>query len=230
MDKTELQTQQKYYLQQILLTVCGGQINLETYKFNHVFIVFGFSGSGKDTLIDSFLSTYTKHPFSKFVRTLTRSGRPGELPAADAFYVKPEFFDWLKNNKKFFYTYEKYDGDQFGYNIMHLIFELSRGHVIMVGGGEANLVGLASGIHNVFPDVPVTTFFINRPKEAIIAGLESRGGNPEEIKKRIAHIEKKWQPKPEQHFDYLIWNADLEQAKKDFSGAIEEILNNSAAS
>jgi len=229
MDKAELEKQQKYYLQQILLTVCGGAIDPETYRFNHVFPVFGWTGSGKDTLMDHFLKT-TKHPFSKFTRTLTRPGRPGETPVNDAFFVKPDFFDYLKENKKFFYFYEKYDGDKFGYNIMHLIFLISRGHILMVGGSEQNLPGLVEGIHNIFPEAPVTPLFINRPKEQIIAGIRARGGDPVQVEKRVSHIEKSWTPKPQQHFDHIIWNEDMEDAKKDFAQAIEESLGNPAKS
>jgi guanylate kinase len=225
MNKAELEKQQKYYLQQILLTVCGGKINLETYKFNRAFIVCGWTGCGKDTLIDNCIKD-SKLPLTKFIRTLTRAGRPGEAPAGDAFFVKPEFFNHLKENQKFFYSYEKFFGDQFGYSIMHLIFLISRGHVLMVGGGEQNMSGLVEGIHNVFPEAPITTLFINRPKEEIIAGIRARGGDGAEIEKRVAHIEKNWKPKPQQHFDHIIWNEDMEDAKKDFAKAIEESLGN----
>jgi len=228
MKKADLEKQQKYYLEQILLTVCGGKIDLESYRFNRAFIVFGFTGSGKDCLIDHFLATNTKYPFSKFVRTLTRAGRPGEAPASDGFFVQKEFFDHLKDNHKFFYHYEKFFGDEFGYNIMHLIFTISRGNILMIGGGEANLPGLVEGIHSVFTDLPVTTIFVNRPKEEIIAGIGRRGGDPDEIQKRRDHIEKNWRAKPQHHFDHFIWNSDLKEAQAEFDRIIEGTLGNPA--
>jgi guanylate kinase len=223
MDKAELEQQQKYYLQQILLTVCGGKIDPETYKFNHVFLVFGWTGSGKDALMDRFLKT-TSLPFSKFIRTLTRPGRPGEAPVSDAFFVKPDFFDYLKQNKKFFFFYEKYDGDQFGFNIMHFIFLISRGHVLMTGGGEKNLPGLIEGIHQIFPEVPITSIFVNRPKDQIIQGIRKRGGAPKEVEKRVAHIQSDWTEKPKRPFDHLVWNDRLDEAEKEFARIIESTI------
>jgi len=227
MDEAQIHLQKgrREYLLKLMTSVSGGQINIETYKFNRVFIVCGFTGCGKDTIIDGFMKKNTKYPFSKFVRTLTRPKRPGEDELVGGYFIENDLFNHLKERGRFFFKYEKYDGDQFGYDSLHLIFLLSRGHVIMVGGGEQNLLELVAGIKSVFSTIPVTTIFVNRNKEEIIKGMKKRGGSPEQIKKRTEYIEKNWTPKPQQKFDYIIWNEKITQAINELTEIIEASLN-----
>jgi len=220
-----LQSGRRLYLLKLMTSVSGGEINLDTYKFNHVFIMCGFTGCGKDTVIDGFLAKNKKYPFSKFVRTLTRPKRPGEDELLGGYFIEKDLFDHLKERGRFFFQYEKYDGDQFGYDSLHLIFLLSRGHVIMIGGGEQNLPGLVAGIKSVFSTIPITSIFVNRNKEDIIEGMVKRGGSPEQIKKRTEYIENNWTPKPQQKFDYIIWNENINQSVKEFTEIIEASLN-----
>lgn len=222
MDETQkrLQKERREYLLRLMTSASGGTINLDTYKFNRVYIFFGFTGCGKDAVIDGFLSKNKRYTFSKFVRTLTRPKRPAEKELIGGYFIEKELFDHLKERGRFFYSYEKYDGDEFGYDTTHLIFLLSHGNVIMVGGGEQNLGGLTGGIKSVFDNIPITTVFINRNKEDIIKSMTKRGGEADQIKKRTEFIEKNWSPKPQAHFDYIIWNDDLEGAIKEFGGIV----------
>jgi guanylate kinase len=231
MDEKEkkIQKGRRIYLLELMTSASGGQIDIETYKFNRVFLVFGFTGSGKDTVIDGFLAQNKKYPFSKFVRTLTRPIRPNENETVSGYFIEKDLFEHLMKRSRFFYHYEKYDGDEFGYDSVHLIFLLSRGNVIIIGGGEQNLEGLVSGIKGVFEAIPITTVFVNRNKEDIIEGMKKRGGSPEQIRKRTESIQKNWAPKPQHKFDCIIWNDNLEQSIKEFSDLVESSLNNQPA-
>lgn len=224
-DRKRIQKERRIYLFKLMTSsYAEKEFDYNSYQFNHVYLVCGFTGSGKDAVIDGFLKQNKKYFFSKFVRTLTRSKRPGENEILSGYFVEPELFEHLKERSRFFYTYEKYDGDKFGYDSIHLIFLLARGHVIMIGGGEQNMPGLVAGIKSVFQNIKVTTVFINRDKDNIIEGMKKRGGDPEQIKKRSESITKNWSPKPQQKFDHIIWNEKLEDAVKEFNEIVETSL------
>lgn len=220
-----LEAEKKYYINKVL---CASDPKnpqrFLNYRFKHVFIIFGFTGSGKDAIINAFLERNKQHPFAKFVRTMTRDQRPHELDMTDGFFVEKVLFKTLKKNHRFFYDYERYNGTQFGYDTLHLIFELARNNVIMVGGGEKNFEGLIEGIHNIIDLIPVTTIFINRPKADVIASLQNRGGDPARVRERIANIESQWYEKPKKPVDHFIWNTDLEAAVDEFTRIIDTTL------
>jgi len=199
---------------------------MKSYSSNHVFIIFGFTGSGKDTVIDGFLKDNKKYPFFKFVRTLTRPKRPSETEVLSGYFIEKELFEHLKERERFFYNYEKYDGDEFGYDTVHFIFLVANGSVIMIGGSEKNADGLIKGMRSVLSDVSITTVFVNRPKETIIEGINARGGDSEQVKKRIKAIEDNWYEKSKYPCDYSIWNVDANQAVGEFQAIVEKVLGN----
>lgn len=218
-----LDLQKKYYLGKILCAIDPSHPDaFLKYHFHHVFIVFGFTGSGKDTIINEFLkrSATQKPPkprFIKFFRTMTRSRRPKELDFSDGFFIEKELFDELKRRSRFFYAYKRYSGKEFGYDTLHFIFELTRGHVIMIGGHEKNRDDLVKGIQSLFFNIPITTIFVNRPKAHIIKSLKKRGGKPEDTERRIEYIQKNWYKNPKQPMDYYIWNTNLKKSVQRFT-------------
>lgn len=215
----------KYYIGKVLCTADPNDPSKYlNYPFKRVFLVFGFTGGGKDAVINGFLKANKDFPFTKFIRTLTRHKRPTELEMHDGFFVERELFDYLKTHGRFFYWYQNYGDTEFGYDTMHLLFELAQNNVCMVGGREQNLEGLLDGIHSLFDTIPVTTIFINRPKEKIIEHIQKRGGDPEELKKRIEHIEKAWYEKPKKPMDHFIYNESLEEAIKAFAEIVKKAL------
>lgn len=230
--KKYLELQKKYYLGKILCTIDPEHPDaFFHHKFNHVFIIFGFTGSGKDTIINEFLKKNLlrpkndQFPFVKFIRTLTRQRRPVELDIADGFFIEKELFDQLKKNSRFFYFYKRYTGKEFGYDTIHFIFELIRKNIIMVGGGEKNFEGIITGIKSLFDTIPITTIFVNRPKAEIIKSLKKRGGKPEDLKQRMEHIENAWYKKPKKPMDYFIWNTDLKKAVAKLTIIVSDVLS-----
>ncbi len=225
-DTHQLNQERKYYIQKVLHTDDpASAFDLDTYQFNHVFALFGFTGSGKDAIIDGFLKNNTKYPFTKFVRTMTRHKRPTEQEDLGGFFVERDLFDYLKDHGRFFYSYEKYGGNEFGYDTFHFIFELTRGNIIMVGGHENNVAALQDGIASVFPEIPLTTVFVNRPQKDIIFYLKERGGEKAEIERRVSFIEKSWYERPQQPVDHFIWNENLEDSVR----AMEKIIADALA-
>jgi len=224
MDDKQLQHERRDYLLKLMTSCFGGEKPLQSYADNRVFIIFGFTGSGKDTVIDGFLKNNKKYPFFKFVRTLTRPKRPSEAEVLSGYFIEKELFEHLKERERFFYHYEKFDGDEFGYDTVHFIFLVANGNLIMIGGSEKNADGLIKGMHSVFSDLPITTVFINRPKQTIIEGIKARGGDPEQIKKRIKAIEDNWYEKSKYPCDYSIWNEDMDKAIGEFQAMVEKVL------
>ena len=227
MDEIEkrLQNERRIYLLKLMTSASGKEVDLETYDFHHVYIIFGFTGSGKDAVTQGFMDRNTKYPFSKFVRTLTRGKRPGENEILSAYFVEKELFDHLKERGRFFYHYEKYDGNEFGYDSSHLIFLLANSNVIIIGGNEQNLPGLVRGVKSVFSGIPITTVFVNRPKTDIQNSIRKRGGDPAQIEKRIQYVEENWRDRPLDSFDHYIWAEDLEEGIGEFTRIVEETQN-----
>ncbi|MBN2306701.1 hypothetical protein JXD20_01840 [Candidatus Peregrinibacteria bacterium] len=223
-NEKRLQHQRRMYLLKLMTSAGGEDIDLDTYNFHRVYVIFGFTGSGKDAVTEEFMKRNKKFPFAKFVRTLTRAKRPGENEIFSAYFVEKELFNHLKERGRFFYHYEKYDGNEFGYDTSHLIFLLSNSNIIMVGGGEQNLPGLLKGIKSVFPSIPITTVFVNRPKKDIQDSIRKRGGDPAQIEKRIQYVEENWRDRPLDNFDYFIWAENLEEGIAEFTRIVEETL------
>lgn len=224
-DLHQLSQERKYYIQKVLHTFDPeSALDLDRYQFNHVFAVFGFTGAGKDALIDGFLAQNTEFPFTKFVRTMTRHKRPDEEVDTGGFFIERELFDYLKGHGRFFYSYEKYGSEEFGYDTLHFIFELTRSNIIMIGGHENNVAALEDGIASIFPEIPLTTIFVNRPKEEIIKSISDRGGEREEIEKRTAFIQKEWYEKPVQPIDYFLWNVTIDDSVQKMKKIIQAEL------
>jgi hypothetical protein len=70
----------------------------------------------------------------------------------------------------------------------------------------------------------VTTVFINRPKADIEVSIRKRGGPPEQVEKRIKHVEDNWKDRPLAKFDYFIWAENLEESIAEFTKMVEETL------
>lgn len=220
--------EKKYYLGKILCTADkNNTLRYVKNKFNHVFIVFGFPGSGKDRLINDFLKDNKKFPFVKFIRTLTRHKRPHELDMVDGFFINKKLFQYFKTHHRFFYTYRRYGDKEFGYDTLHFLFELLKNNIIMVGGNEKNFDGLVEGIKSVFHTIPITTIFLNRPKQDIIAGIKKRGGDKKEIKKRIDFIKKDWYERSKKPVDYIIFNQDIRESVEKLKTIIKIVLKKS---
>lgn len=121
---TILEEEKKYYLGKILCTADPkNPLRFIKHKFNHVFILYGFTGCGKDTIINAFLKGNQTYPFVKFIRTMTRPRRPSELDMVDGFFIKKSLFDYLKKHHRFFYSYKRYSGKEFGYDTIHFLLE-----------------------------------------------------------------------------------------------------------
>ncbi|MFH0821011.1 MAG: hypothetical protein V1908_04515 [Candidatus Peregrinibacteria bacterium] len=224
-----LDSELQYYIGKILCTADPKDPSRFLHRDLHrIFLVFGFTGSGKDTVINEFLKVNKEYPFAKFIRTLTRTKRPSELEMVDGFFIQQKLFDHLKDHGRFFYSYERYDYLKFGYDTLSLLFQLTRNNVVMVGGTEKNYDGLMDGIHSIFGSIPVTTIFVNRPKEDILAHIKKRGGDPEEMEARLKFIEKEWYEKPQKPMDYVIWNNNLTDSVHQFQGIVQEILGSSS--
>lgn len=215
----------KYYIGKILCTADPNDPGkFIHHKFNRIFLVFGFSAGGKDSVINAFLKQNKTYNFSKFIRTLSRHKRSAELDMYDGFFVDPELFDYLKNHQRFFYSYKRYNGQEFGYDTMHLLFELSRSNIFMVGGSEQNYEGLTEGIKSIFDEIPITTIFINRPLEDIKTDLQKRKADPEEIRARMEALDKDWYEKPKKPIDYTIWNDKIDVSVVKMQSIVKEVL------
>lgn len=218
-----IERERKYYLEKVLHTEHAGALDIDRMRFNHVFALFGFTGSGKDTVIDGVLEQEKTIPLTRFVRTLTRDQRPTEQDGVDDFFVERELFEYLKARERFFYYYGKY-GDEYGYDTDHFLFELAQKNIIMVGGHENNMSSLRDGMKSLFPQIPLVCVFVNRPKEAILDSLGERGGSLAETLTRREFIEKEWYQEPQQPVDAVIWNEDRQASIEQMRSLIEHYV------
>ncbi len=206
----------------------------------HVPIVLaGYSGSGKDTVARGIVDSSGQ--LGRFKRSSARftdrDPRPGEVQGVDAHFVSPHAFQEHQGHGDFFYHYGKY-GQNFGFSYPVLHDELQHGHSFVIGGeidtAHPLFLGLRERMKREAPGVKPLMLFVNRALDDILEGIHFRPGSQEEKNKRIAHVRRTWEAKPElfaqmeQKFGpdrvQYIWNDDLEAATHQARGFIFRAL------
>ena len=175
------------------------------------------SGSGKSTLIDYLLSQRKDLAFS--VSATTRAPRGQEVNGKEYYFITPEeFMERVQNGD--FIEYESVYNNTY-YGTLHSEIERiekSGQHVIFD-------VDVKGGMHlkDIFGD-KAHSFFISPPSiETLRERLQSRAtDSPEKIAERLAKAETEMTDA--KHFDSIIVNNDLEQAKQELVSAVSNFL------
>jgi len=149
-------------------------------------IITGPSGAGKSTVVDEILTDAAARramPLRKFVTCTTRDKRPGEKDGRDYHFLSRKEFEMDLKAGWFFEHAEVY-GNLYG---------SSRREMEKLFKGKKPIIGIldvqgAKTVKNIYPDA--FTIFIDAPKKSLVARLKARNPDPQELKRRIAKMEK----------------------------------------
>lgn len=190
-------------------------------------IISWYSWSWKDTVVKKVIQLHQGSQDLKFNyynwRYTDRSMRPTEINEYDWFFVSEEEFTRRLKDWQFFYSYEKISYWWIRYWFRRkILFSLLRWwHTFIIWWEiqtafelyrEIQKLKLKNKVQDWSIDskfiktkkpIEPIIIFINREKDLILNGIRARWWNPEEIEKRIAHVESKWKQNP---FDDLDEN------------------------
>ena len=177
---------------------------------NILLVITGPSGVGKGTLVNRLLKS---DEFALSISCTTRKPRVGEEHGKAYFFIsKEEFLKRVEEGD--FLEYDEHFGNFYGTPKSFVEEQLREKTVIL----EIDVVGAL----NVKKHYPAAVIVMITPpsREVLFKRLKGRGTEDEaEIKRRLARAEYELGESPK--FDYLVENAELEQAEKH----LREIIN-----
>lgn len=174
-------------------------------------VVSAPAGCGKDTILESAFKACNNLHYS--VSATTRAPREGEGNGVHYFFkTREEFTQMIENNELLEHT--EYAGNLYGTPREYIPKMLEAGKNVVL---KIEVEG-AANIRKLFPDC-VLVFILPPSFDELERRLRKRGTETEEtIKKRvgIAKIEMSFV----KNYDYVIINANLEDAVKDFTSVV----------
>jgi len=194
----------------------------KTYT-GHVLLVMAPTGSGKGTLERYVLAKFPEIKFA--VSCTTRRPRPNEKAGVDYHYISSEIFHEKIVEGKFL-EWAEFSGNLYGTLKAELLDSLESGQLVI---NEIELQGIEQ-IKKIIPAQNLTIVYIDAGDWS---AMERRalGRAPlteDEVAMRQARYEHEVAAKP--FADIVIDNCDgrLEEAKKEFTSVVENILHNIA--
>ena len=174
-----------------------------------LFVLSGFSGAGKGTIMESFFEQYEGFVLS--VSATSREPREGEQHGVHYFFVsREEFEDRIRNGSLIEYT--EYQGNYYGTPRDFVIENMEKGLDVFL---EIEVEG-AENIRKQYPDA-VTIFVTTPTPQELQRRLRGRGTNTEEqIRGRLRRAVDESEYVDD--YDYLLINDDLEETVKTLYG------------
>ncbi len=168
-----------------------------------LFVLSGFSGAGKGSIMRMFMERYDG--FALSVSATSRPPREGEEHGVHYYFVtREEFKDMIAKGDLIEYT--QYQGNYYGTPRSFLTEKLNSGMDVFL---EIEVDG-GSQIRKLFPEA-VLVFVTTVDAEVLRERLEGRGTNtPEEIRGRLRRAGE--ETAFMDSYDYLLINDDLEEA------------------
>ena len=178
-----------------------------------LFVVSGFSGAGKGTIMKMLLERFPEE-FSLSVSATTRDPRPGETDGKEYFFKSTEEFEAMIADGMLF-EFARYVDNYYGTPKQFVFDELERGKDVLL---EIEVQG-ALQVKLQYPEAVLV--FVTPPSvEELRRRLENRGTEtPEKIRKRIARAAE--EVKEAEQYDYILINDDLEAAVDDFQKIVK---------
>jgi guanylate kinase len=174
-------------------------------------VVSAPAGCGKDTILEAVFKSCNNLHYS--VSATTREPREGEQEGVHYFFkTRAEFELMIDNNELLEYT--EYAGNYYGTPRDYIPQMLSTGKNVVL---KIEVEG-AANIKKLFPEC-ILVFILPPSFDELERRLRGRGTETDEtIKKRIgiAKIEMSFV----KNYDYVIINAELEDAVRDFSAIV----------
>lgn len=184
-----------------------------------LFVVSGFSGAGKGTVMKKLLEKYDSYALS--ISMTTRAPRPGEENGREYFFVDVETFEEkIKENKVI--EYAKYCDNYYGTPREYVEEQLGKGKDVIL---EIEIQG-ALKVKEMFPDT-VLLFVVPPSAAELKRRLVSRGTETEEVVKKRMHRaveEARYMEK----YDYIVLNDDLDRCVEELHGIVQTVHQESS--
>lgn len=178
------------------------------------FIVSGFAGTGKGTVIKELLKRHEGYVLS--VSATTRAPRDYEQDGREYFFISQEKFDEMVEEDAFL-EYARYTGNSYGTPKSFVEEQLSRGLNVIL---EIEVQG-ALQVKERYPDTPLI-FLVPPSMQELRARLEGRGTeDAEKIARRLARAKEEVELIPS--YDYVLVNDDAAECAERLHGVIESI-------
>ena len=168
-----------------------------------LFIVSGFSGAGKGTIMKELIRRYDNYALS--VSATTRKPRPGEVHGKDYFFISREEFEKMIREDALI-EYATYAGNYYGTPRKYV-------EEMMAAGKDVILEIEVQGAQKIKEKMPETErIFVTPPSaEELRRRLTDRGSETEEeIEKRLRRAVEEASYMP--LYDYILVNDDLDRA------------------
>lgn len=180
-----------------------------------IIILCAPSGSGKSTMVRHLLETYPgKYELS--ISATTRAPRGQEQHGREYYFISREEFERHISNDDFIEYEQVYDGLYYGTLKSEIERIQNAGRIIVFD------IDVKGGINlkKIFGEKALSIFIAPPSVEELSRRLHGRGDTSEEmIQKRLAKAEIELADAP--HFDHIIVNDKLEDAKRD----LDKIIN-----
>lgn len=165
--------------------------------YSHIFIIYGPSGSGQDSVIEG---VQKKIPLERVVTTVTRPMRPTEKQGHPYYFTTKENFEKKIQAGELLEYLKKYEGDYYGVTKKEVDRVAKSGKV---GIWKVDFAG-AINLKQRFPEI--TVIFINAPLSIIEKRLRKRDHPTEAyLQARLDHI-REWLPKS--IYDFKVENTE----------------------
>ena len=174
-----------------------------------LFVLSGFSGAGKGTIMQSFFEQYEGFVLS--ISATSRQPRENEEHGVHYFFVtREEFEERIRTGNLIEYT--EYQGNYYGTPRDFVVENLEKGLDVFL---EIEVEG-AENIRKQYPEA--VTIFVSTPTPQILEQrLRGRGTNTEEqIRGRLKRAVE--EAKLIDSYDYLLINDDLDECVKALHG------------
>lgn len=179
-----------------------------------IIILCAPSGSGKSTMVRHLLETYPgKYELS--ISATTRAPRGQEQHGREYYFIGREEFERHISNDDFIEYEQVYDGLYYGTLKSEIERIQNAGRIIVFD------IDVKGGINlkKIFGEKALSIFIAPPSVEELSRRLHGRGDTSEEmIQKRLAKAEIELADAP--HFDHIIVNDKLEDAKRDLDKII----------
>jgi guanylate kinase len=180
--------------------------------YSNIFVIYGPSGSGQDSVIEG---VQKQIPLERVVTTVTRPMRPTEAQGHPYYFITKEAFEEKIDNDELLEYVKKYEGDYYGVTKDEVERVAQSGKI---GIWKVDFAG-AIDLKQRFPEL--TVICINAPLSAIERRIRKRD-NPTEkyLQARLQHI-REWLPKS--IYDFKVENEDgkLEETIKKVCSIIQ---------
>lgn len=174
-----------------------------------LFVVSGFSGAGKGTVVNAVMNTYDDYALS--VSATTRKPRAGETEGVSYFFKTIDEFEHMIENNELL-EYANYVGNYYGTPKSYVENKLNEGYNVIL---EIESVG-AFNVKKMFPDA-VLIFIIPPSADELERRLRSRGTEEDDV--ICARLAKAYsEAEGVERYDYIIINNTVDESVSDING------------